>query len=446
VDYAGLTPESGFLVKFPEETDLSPGWYTYEVTTDQGDLLSTQVNYPGPITLATVRAADMDWEWLDSGSLNLSWTNPAGDFDQIRVVLYDQKDYSDLLNVKLPPTTSSLTIPAEQIQNIIDLNNTENAVWVVQTRSYTDTSNYARGISNEVILPIYGLSEFAINVPGDHGSIQEAIDAATDGDIVLVADGTYTIPDADGIDFNGKAITVRSQNGPEHCTINAGGNGRGFYFHSGEQANSILSGFTITGGVIDGWSSGGGGMLCDGASPTIENCIIRDNRTEATAWGGGGISCVNSASPTIINCIIDGNSSLDADGGGGIYCDNASPIVRNCTIVNNDAGSKSGGGIYTFGPSSTTITNTIFWGNDPDQVDSSSTAPFVTYSDIQQDGFTGSGNINIDPAFVGAGDYSLKTGSLCIDAGTASGAPDSDIAGVTRPQGSGYDMGAYEYQ
>jgi hypothetical protein len=282
-------------------------------------------------------------------------------------------------------------------------------------------------------------------VPGDHATIQAAIDAAENGDTILVADGTHVTPGDDGIDFKGKTITVRSQNGPENCIINAGGSGRGFYFHSSEQATSVLSGFTITNGVIDGWSTGGGGILCDGASPTIKNCIIKNNRTEAIAWGGGGISCVTYAAPTIENCLIDSNNSIDADGGGGIYCDNASPIISNCTIVNNSAGTDTGGGIYTFGPSSPTITNSIFWGNTPDQIDFSTTSPNVTYSNIEG-GYTGAGNINSSPVFAGAGIYSLGSGSPCIDTGTASGAPDSDIAGVTRPQGSGYDMGAYEYQ
>jgi hypothetical protein len=284
----------------------------------------------------------------------------------------------------------------------------------------------------------------AITVPGDYADIQEAIIAAVEGDTIIVADGTYYPSDADGFDFMGKAITVRSENGPENCTISGGGDGRGFYFHSGEQNDSVVSGFTITGGVIDRWSKGGGGILCEGASPTISNCIISNNRTEAIAWGGGGISCVNSSVPVIINCVIDSNSAVDADGGGGIYCDNSSPRIRNCTIVNNSAGTESGGGIYVFGPSSTTITNSIVWSNSPDQIDYASAVPVVTYSNVQGES-TGTGNINSDPKFEVAG-YALASGSPCIDAGTASGAPSSDIEGTTRPLGVGYDMGAYESQ
>ncbi len=58
-----------------------------------------------------------------------------------------------------------------------------------------------------------------IHVPGDQPTIQAGIDAAMDGDIVLVADGTWTGVGNRDIDFLGKAITVRSENGPDSCII-----------------------------------------------------------------------------------------------------------------------------------------------------------------------------------------------------------------------------------
>ncbi|GAG23961.1 unnamed protein product, partial [marine sediment metagenome] len=167
----------------------------------------------------------------------------------------------------------------------------------------------------------------------DYPTIQAAIEECNDGDTVLVADGTYTDDGNWDIDFLGKAITVRSENGPESCIIDCEGPHRGFYFHNGEDANSILDGFTIT----EGDAASGGGIYCYYSSPTITNCTISDN----SAGLGGGIYCENS-SPTIIDCNITGNSASE---GGGIYCQNSNPIIINCVISGNSAEHGDGGGI-----------------------------------------------------------------------------------------------------
>jgi parallel beta-helix repeat protein len=191
-----------------------------------------------------------------------------------------------------------------------------------------------------------------IRVPGDQPTIQAGIDAASTGDTVLVANGTYTGAGNIDLDFKGKAITVRSKNGPDYTIIDCEQEGRGFHFHSGEGQDSVVSGFTIENG--DPYSPyNGGGILCDSSSPTITNCTISENY----ASNGGGISCDNS-SPTVTNCTFSGN---DANYGGGIYCNSSSPTITNCTFSWNDA--IAGGGISCRNSSSPTITNCTFSGN-----------------------------------------------------------------------------------
>jgi len=89
---------------------------------------------------------------------------------------------------------------------------------------------------------------------GDYATIQAAIDDCNDGDIILLADGTYSGPRNRDIDFLGKAIMVKSENGPEDCVIDCNGTGsephRGFRFWQGEDANSVVAGLTIINGYI----------------------------------------------------------------------------------------------------------------------------------------------------------------------------------------------------
>ena len=92
-------------------------------------------------------------------------------------------------------------------------------------------------------------------VPSEYATIQAGIDAAVDGDTVLVADGTYSGPGNRDMDFGGKAITVQSENGPAACIIDIAADEndphRAFHFCSGEPAESVVAGFTIQNGFMD---------------------------------------------------------------------------------------------------------------------------------------------------------------------------------------------------
>jgi hypothetical protein len=194
-------------------------------------------------------------------------------------------------------------------------------------------------------------------------AIQECINAATGGDAVLVSDGTYTGTGNRDIDFNGKAITVESENGAEYCIIDCQANDadrhRGFYFHNGEGIDSILRGFTIRNGYhpLSGW--GGSGIYCDGASPFITKNIITDN--DGTEMGIG-ICCVQ-ASPMIVDNVISNNTTTGGinNRGGGIYCGNLSPIIKGNLITNNWCFFDGGGVDCSF--SSAIITGNIITDN-----------------------------------------------------------------------------------
>jgi len=205
------------------------------------------------------------------------------------------------------------------------------------------------GISSVCAQTIYA---DVINVPQDDTTIQAAIDAAVGGDTIRIAEGTYTGIGNRDIDFNGKAITVTSENGPFNCIIDCEGEGRGFYFHNSETQTSILSGITITNGYADR----GGGIRCT-SSPIVTNCRIIGNNAENS--GGGLFLALYSCRVT--NCIIAGNS---APIGAAVYCGNTNSQIVNCTMIGNTATSSGAIGISSVAGVVPTIINCILW-DDP---------------------------------------------------------------------------------
>ena len=192
--------------------------------------------------------------------------------------------------------------------------------------------------------------------PGVYTTIQDAINACApdNNDEVVVDDGTWSGAGNRGLDFGGRAITVRSLNGPANCTIDCGGSDRAFYFHTDEGADSIVEGFTI----INGQEDFGGAIECEEASPTITNCVFEDNTAELD----GGAIDIFYGSPLITDCVFRSNTANgygDSVGGGiAIYGDAPTgdpTTIKNCLFVNNSA-AFSGGAIDLY-DSNATVTN-----------------------------------------------------------------------------------------
>ncbi|MFG0252459.1 MAG: hypothetical protein ACF8NJ_06250, partial [Phycisphaerales bacterium JB038] len=135
-----------------------------------------------------------------------------------------------------------------------------------------------------------------LHVPGQYPTIQAAIDAAIDGDIVELADGVYTGAGNKNLDFGGRAITVRSASGdPTLCIIDCEQDGRGFQFNGREGPDSIIQGLTITNGDVTDY---GGAVFCyNRSSPALIDCALIANRA---CDRGGGLYCSSSSSDTLI--------------------------------------------------------------------------------------------------------------------------------------------------
>lgn len=166
---------------------------------------------------------------------------------------------------------------------------------------------------------------------------------------------------------------------------------------SGFNANQISD--NLGGGVVNAGADGVGRV-------DVYNCVIRDNHGIL----GGGITS-NGATTVVKNCLIANNTTAGG-GGAALGIDGVVSLV-NCTMADNSA-SSGGGGVYLWS-GELTVSNSILWGNTPEEIVGSVA---VTYSDVQG-GYAGAGNMNLDPVFSdpASHDYHLGAGSPCIDAG-----------------------------
>ncbi len=303
------------------------------------------------------------------------------------------------------------------------------------------------------------VGQVTLQVPSTYPTIQAAIGAAADGDTVLVAPGVYT----ERLDFIGKAITVRSANGPGTTIIDGQAGGSVVTFVSGEGLGSAIDGFTIR----NGKSIVGAGIDVRSSSPTISNNRIINNTSFAGQSGFGGGILLADSSAHIVGNVIAYNTVFQGDAGGigttwftnspviernvihhnwasgnggAFHLRNSTATLRHNTIVNNTAG--NGSGVYCYadgaGPKHTDISSCILWGNSgsgPLANEGPLATTSVAFSDVQG-GWPGMGNINANPLFASpsSDDYNLLTDSPCIDSGDPSSPLD--------PDGTPADMGA----
>jgi len=194
-----------------------------------------------------------------------------------------------------------------------------------------------------------GPGDPAISDPLENGTpghpfdaIQEGVNAAANGDTVLVLDGTYTGVGNRDISFGGRLVTVRSESGPENCVVDLAGASysRAFLFQSGETEGAVLDGLAITGG----WHmQSGTGIFVYGAAPMVKGCVFSGNYS---FWGGGA-TYVGSGSAfptTFVNCRFLNNSGGSSSWGGAAWVEGGSAVFVQCLFIGNSA--RHGGALY----------------------------------------------------------------------------------------------------
>lgn len=234
-----------------------------------------------------------------------------------------------------------------------------------------------------------------INVPADHATINAAIGAAVDGDVIRVAPGTYT----EGVDFLGKAITLESTSGPASTTIVGAGN---IVVKAQGASGFVLRGFTLRDGgsigltdhigaidarntsglvennrVVDNQACSAAGIAASG-TVVIQHNVFANNTMECT--GGGLIAPVELEGDVVFanNLVtgngmangavgVNGNASVTGNviagnrsfNGGGVYVFLGAPTIANNLITGNISGSSAGGGVLVDGAGATIVNNTI---------------------------------------------------------------------------------------
>jgi hypothetical protein len=211
-----------------------------------------------------------------------------------------------------------------------------------------------------------------LHVPSEYSTIQEAINTSRNGDVVIVAPGTYY----ENVQILNKGITLRGEDPCDPCKVAStiiNGGQSGSVINIDSTVTETIAGLTVTNGL----ASAGGGIKCSTAGSVnvfIRNCRITGNRTTdgrdewtepppyyTTPGGdGAGIYCSTGVYLELTGCLIannicgrGGSSFYDCSipgckggSGGGIYCIGSGIKIGDCQIIANHSGDGGDGPTY----------------------------------------------------------------------------------------------------
>jgi len=316
----------------------------------------------------------------------------------------------------------------------------------------------APGILAGLFFFVFPASATIIRVPQDQPTIQAGIDAAVNGDTVLVAPGVYS----ENIVILSKNIVLTSSAGPEFTIITPNTTGTPVVSIMITDTSTRFSGFTVQDGIGDGLADG---IKLINSSARIENNIVQRNGQPFGGSLGTGLWASNGGSPKVINNTfrqnigfgrtiefvevyptLERNLVVENQIGVQVF------VIGNITALNNTIARNPGQtfGLYIetgYGP----IKNNIIANSSESGMYINVTGPTqIDYNDFYNnlrgpltgpDASLGVGNITLNPLFIAGTpyDYHLQSHSPCIDAGDPS-------TPVPPKGGTRVDMGAFEFE
>lgn len=348
---------------------------------------------------------------------------------------------------------------------------------MVQFRCSTSCTRI--GVSAAALLFANACLAADLHVPSQYPTIRAAVNAATHGDRVILADGVYSGADNRNIDVLSRIMIMSASGDPAACVVDCESAGRAFRLRFGHDYAAGVSGITIRNGssmpyeggaivigydgevsctitncVFESCTGNNGGALfivSRTSDPVISNCVFKGNTATNS---GGGIHMARQSNPVIVNCVFHDNAAHGRDGGGGILSYTGRPaVIRNCTFVNNTG---NGGGVSFVNYDSTfDLSNSIFV-NSSLQIDGPGTITNCLLPGLSSTPDE-NGNFGGDPFFVdvAGANFRLLTGSPAIDRGNSAAiavppfpALDTvalDFDGFARICGASVDVGAFEH-
>jgi len=388
-----------------------------------------------------VTAADGDEFWVAAGKYRPSDTD--------RIVSFSLKSgvslYGGFAGNETELSQRDWSVNITVLTGDLDFNDTTDAHGVTLTAD--DINSAGKGNSYSVLFAL-NVSDTAVldgfvitggnTVSGQGGGMHAVNSNAVIRNSSFI--GNFALSRGGGIysSLSGSRVT--------NCYFSGNTSDRGGGMHIENSDGAVLEDCTFSDNL--GLYRAGGLSLRD-SDVRVSSCTFSGNSAfNGTFWGDGGALFTELGSPELTNCTFSDNKAYN---GGGIYNEGQAAKIINCTFFGNDADVGSGLYVYDGTPE---VKNCIFWNDGGGNEIVENGAVAVVTRSVVRDGFpTGSSIITEDPELGPLADnggltqtHALPAGSSAIDKGTSAGAPSTDQRGISRPQGSGYDIGAYEFE